>query len=84
MGLGSAALIYATAESVPDDPLGLQDSKQYARAMELYGGKANVLAGALMHWFQGLWHGKRLALTVACMTVLAAAAFRLVATVARE
>jgi hypothetical protein len=51
--------------------------------MELYGGKANVLAGELMHWLQGLWHGKRLALTVACMTVLAAAAFRLVAAVAR-
>lgn len=84
VGLGSAAWIYLTAESAPEDPLGLGDSKQYARAMELYGGKANVLAGELMHWFQGLWQGKRLALTVACMTVLVAALFRLVAAASQE
>jgi hypothetical protein len=52
--------------------------------MEVYGGKANLLAGEFMHWFQGLWHGKRLAFTVACTTVLVAAAFWLVAAASQE
>ena len=33
--------------------------------MELYGGKANVLADDLRRWFLGLWHGKSLALIIA-------------------
>ena len=40
--------------------------------MELYGGKANVLAADLMRWLGSLWHGRRLALTVACATVVVA------------
>ncbi len=47
--------------------------------MELYGGKANVLAAELLQWFASLWHGRRLALTVACGTVLVAGAYWLVA-----
>jgi hypothetical protein len=78
VGLGSALAIYLTAEPAPGDPLGREDSRQYLRAMELYGGKANILAAELMSWFQGLWHGKRLAVTVACITLLAAAAYWLV------
>jgi hypothetical protein len=84
VGLGSALAIYLTAESAPGDPLGREDSKQYLRTMELYGGKANVLAAELMYWFQGLWHGKRLAVTVACTTVLAAAAYWLVDAASQE
>jgi len=72
-GLGGALGIYLVAGSVPGDPLGREDSKQYLRGMELYGGEANVLAAELMQWFQSLWHGKRLAVTVACITVLVAA-----------
>jgi hypothetical protein len=78
MGLGSALAIYLTAGPSPDDPLGRQDSRQYLRAMELYGGKANLLAAELLDWFQSLWRGRRLATTVACVTVLAAAAVWLV------
>jgi len=84
VGFGSAVWIYLTAESAPGDGLGPEDSKQYLRAMELYGGKANVLVGELVHWFQGLWHGRRLAFTVACTTVLVAAAFWLVAAASQE
>ncbi len=55
VGLGSAILIYRTAENVPVGVLGYEgedggaypvmpdDSKKYLRDMELYGGKANVL-----------------------------------------
>jgi hypothetical protein len=84
VGLGSALAIYLTAAPAPDDPLGRQDSRQYLRAMELYGGKANILAAELLDWFQSLWHGRRLAVTVACTTVLAAAAVWLVDAVFQE
>ena len=39
--------------------------------MELYGGKANLIASGIRQWFDSLWHGRRLAWTVACLTPLA-------------
>ena len=84
VGLGSALAIYVTAGPVPEDPLGLQDSRPYLRAMELYGGKANILAAELLDWFRSLWHGRRLAATVACITGLSAAAVWLVDAVFQE
>jgi hypothetical protein len=75
-GLASAIGIYVLAAPPTDDPLGdPMQSKQYVRDLELYGGKANVLAVQLVQWFESLWHGTRLAYTVACATVLLAAAF---------
>ena len=73
-GFGSALLIYLTAAPVPGNPLGSrpEDSKQYLRYMELYGGKANIVASGLRQWFESLLHGPRLAMTVACLTLLAA------------
>jgi hypothetical protein len=77
VGLAGAVLIYLAAASSPADSLGYdpEQSKQYLRTMELYGGKANVMAAELRTWFDGLWHGTRLAYTVACAAVLLAAAF---------
>ena len=74
LGLGGALWIYVAAVLAPGDISGEDptDSKQYQRQMELYGGKANVLAADLMRWLGSLWHGRRLALTVACTTVLVA------------
>ncbi len=46
------------------------NSKQYLRELELYGGTANVLAYELRTWFDGLWHGKSLAYTIIFITVL--------------
>ena len=76
VGLAGAVLIYLGAASLPAGSLGYdpEQSKQYLRTMELYGGKANVLAAELRTWFDGLWHGTRLAYTVACASVLLAAA----------
>jgi len=51
-------------------PISPEDSKQYLRDLELYGGKANVLADQFRRWFSGLWHGKSLALIVACTTII--------------
>ncbi|HET6515546.1 MAG TPA: hypothetical protein VFG09_10335 [Thermodesulfovibrionales bacterium] len=85
VGLSSAVVIYLTSEKDGDNVLGYdvgggyvyenmrEDSKTYMRNMELYGGRANVLASELSHWFVGLWHGKSLGLTVACITILIAA-----------
>ncbi|MCL4475079.1 MAG: hypothetical protein M1508_02460 [Nitrospirae bacterium] len=71
VGLGSATLIYLAAENAADSVLGYEpeNSKMYIHDLELYGGKANVLANELMHWFVGLWHGKSLAFTVGCITL---------------
>ena len=80
-GLAAAVVIYANAVPPPEAPFGAEpeDSKQYLRQLELYGGKANVLGVELREWFDGLWHGRRLAFTVAFLAALLAAGFRLAA-----
>jgi hypothetical protein len=81
-GLGSAILIYRTAENTSYGALGYEagsgsvypimpdDSKKYQRDLELYGGKANMLMDQLRRGVAGLWHGKSLAFTVACLSIL--------------
>lgn len=71
VGLGSAVFIYLTTENTADSFSGYEvlESKKYIHDLELYGGKANVLANEFMGWFDGLWHGKSLAFTVACITI---------------
>lgn len=78
VGLTGAAAIYlVNAAPVDVTEQELENTKKYLRAMETYGGKANVLASELRHWFDGLWHGRTLALTVAVLTVLVTLAYRL-------
>ena len=71
VGVGSAVLIYLTAGNAADGVAGYQpeDSKMYRHDLELYGGKANLLADELMRWFAGLWQGRSLAFTVASVTM---------------
>jgi hypothetical protein len=81
-GLSSAMLIYRAAENDFNSDLGYRDeggsvypimpgdSKKYLRDMELYGGKANVMADELRRWLVGLWQGKSLAYTVACVATV--------------
>lgn len=80
-GLGSAILIYLTAENDSYSVLGYEtvggvvysvtseNSKRYVHDLELYGGKAAVLANEFRYWFIGLWHGKSLGFTIACITI---------------
>jgi hypothetical protein len=79
LGMGGAVLIYLTAENGSDSVLGYETSKRYIHDLELYGGKANVLANELERWFVGLWHGKSLAFTVACITLFISFGFFFVA-----
>ncbi len=72
VGLGAAAVVYIAAgdapEGVPD--FDIEGSRRSLRALELYGGKANVLVAEFMAWFGGLWHGQSLAYTIASITVV--------------
>jgi len=91
VGLGSAALIYQTAESNLSNVLGYEmsggtvypittdNSKIYRHNLELYGGKAAVIADDFRLWFEGLWHGKSLAFTVAIITIFVSLVVFLVA-----
>ena len=92
VGFTTALWIYLAA-APPDEQsdVGLNESKQYQRQVELYGGKANVLAIEAMDWphhrpaaVQRLAHGRRLAITVACLTVVVAAGFWLFADLPRD
>ena len=80
-GLGSALAIYLTAGN-PDE-IGMveefEESKRFAHDLELYGGKANLIANKFSRWFEGLWHGQSLAYTVAVFTVVIAGGYFLVA-----
>jgi hypothetical protein len=77
VGLLGSVAIYWNAAPAPGNPLGYdpEDTKQYLRQMQEYGGNANVLASELRLWLASLWHGQRLAFTVAFLTLLTAAAY---------
>jgi len=84
IGLGAALMVYlsathgnaaatdyvivdGTAYAVQPD-----DSKRYLRDVEVYGGKAAVVAADVNRWFSGLWHGTQLAVTLAVLSVAVA------------
>jgi hypothetical protein len=82
VGLGSAAVIYWTVADDTDQvagyeiaggtvyPVSPEDSKTYRHDLEVFGGRSAVISDAVGRWFSGLWHGRSLALTVACIVVL--------------
>ena len=79
-GFAAAAAIYAVNALPGSGAYELERTKLYRHDLEVYGGRANVLADDFREWFAGLWHGRNLAFTVAVLTVLAALAYRFVAT----
>ncbi|HEX9078581.1 MAG TPA: hypothetical protein VF795_03260 [Desulfuromonadaceae bacterium] len=71
LGLGASVIIYLTAGEPQDDVLEqIEGTKPYLRSLELYGGTANVLATELTNRFAALWHGRPLAYTLGCLTLL--------------
>lgn len=90
IGLSSSVMIYFTAENYSERVLGYEmlggsvypitpeDSKKYRHDLELYGGKANVLADEFISWFDGLWRGKSLAFTIVCITIFVSLGFFIV------
>jgi hypothetical protein len=75
-----AALAIFVANGSETEEFRLERSKQVAHDMEVYGGRANVLADDFRVWFAGLWRGRSLAGTVAVLTVLTALVYRFFAT----
>lgn len=81
VGLSTAIFIYQTADNDASGALGYQiiggtvypimpeNTKIYRHDLEVYGGKAAVLADDFRRWFSGLWHGKSLAFTVAVLSI---------------
>ena len=71
VGMGSSIFIYLTAGEIDTEAVfgnQLDESKSYRRSLELYGGQANLLASEFTQWFNSLWHGKSLGITLACIT----------------
>src|SRR5262245_4781466 len=80
VGLSAAAAIYLTAGGDADENVQiviedgqiyrfpLADTKTYRRDHQRVGGNAAVLFDELNRWFVSLWHGRSLAITVACIT----------------
>ena len=82
LGFGSALAIYFLAPpEAPENPL-LNDpraERKYHRELAMYGGKGNVVAAEFIEWFEGRWHGRTLAFTVAVLTVATTLGYRFVA-----
>jgi hypothetical protein len=83
IGLGAGAAIYFTAEepapsaylligdtAYPYDPA---SSRAYVRQLERFGGKTAVLFDDFNRWISSLWAGKRLGITIICLSAGAAA-----------
>ncbi|MBV8030359.1 MAG: hypothetical protein JO035_02500, partial [Betaproteobacteria bacterium] len=75
-GLVVAAALYFAAADEPE--AGAMDqilsSKLYTRELQRFGGKASVLFDELERWFEGRWHGKKLGVTVAWLSVIVSGA----------
>jgi len=81
-GLGSALAVYVNTDSGDDETAeyevvgqkvypGMQlKSKKYVHDLEMYGGKAAVLADEINRWFEDLWHGRTLAYTIAILSIV--------------
>jgi len=93
-GLACAGWIYASADDGADlsgayqiivvngvpQAIAPNQSKAYLHDVERYGGKMGLIFDDIGRWWNGLWHGKSLALTVGFLTVLVSFGFLLIAT----
>jgi hypothetical protein len=82
VGLTASAWIFLTGSDDRSDVIGYEvvdgkaypvttsDSKLYRHDLERFGGKAAVFADDLARWFAGLWRGRKLALTLAALTIV--------------
>lgn len=83
-GLALALLVYTLADEAPPAsasytiaggeayPTPAHASRRYVSQLERFGGKAAVLFDEWIDWVASLWQGRRLAWTLAALSVLAA------------
>jgi hypothetical protein len=76
IGLAAAAFVYALAGNDRDAEIAAEISggRMYQHNLELMGGKLGVVLADVNDWFASLWHGRRLASTIAVISIAAAAA----------
>ncbi len=67
VGLAIGGVVYFAADEPSTAMDEMYGSKLYVRDIERFGGKAAVLFDELDRWFAGLWEGKQLGLTIACL-----------------
>ena len=91
VGLVSSVWIYLAAGDDAETAMGYEivggnvylvapeNSKDYVHDLKVMGGNAAVYADELNRWFFGLWHGKTLALTIACIAAVISLGFFLAA-----
>ena len=75
IGLFAAALIYAFASEDRDIEVAAEiaGGRMYQHNLELMGGKLGVFLADVDDWFASLWHGKRLAGTIAVLAIVTGA-----------
>jgi hypothetical protein len=75
VGLSASAVVFVMAPGeIEDDYLGvyvtsIHNSKKHLLELERIGGKAAVVAAELSDWYKSLWHGRRLAGTLAILSI---------------
>ncbi len=82
LGLTAAVIVLLFGGEAPDNttsyeiidgvsyPVDVNNTKSYNYNMERIVGKSGVFASDLDDWFSSLWHGKRLAYTLAGLSVV--------------
>ena len=80
LGLCASVLIYFTAPDEANEELErMRSTKMYMHEIEHFGGKMAVLFEEISQWLGSLWHGPRLALTVAWLSLASAVVLFLIA-----
>ena len=75
VGVSVSVVVFAMvpADAEDDHPgvyvTSIHNSKRHLLELERIGGKAAVVAAEMNEWFDSLWHGKRLAGTLAVLSV---------------
>jgi hypothetical protein len=79
-GFGVAVAIYLMADEIPDNPFAeFEQSKKFSHEVQRMGGKMALVANDASAWFGALWHGRHLAYTVACITLVIAVGYYVIA-----
>lgn len=68
--LAAGAIIYALGDE-PGEDLGFENTNAYRHQLQRLGGKALILYDQFDRWFDSLWQGKALGVTIICVGVLA-------------
>ena len=92
LGLVSSVLIYLVAEEDNSAnevgyviaggvtyPIAPNQSKRYIRDLERFGGKSAVIFDEINRWFDGLWRGKALGVTIGWLSAIVSLALFLFA-----